>query len=219
MKKISILCLCIFATDSFGTDVGLTWYDGDSTITGPTSCTVGGTFLPPTPPARPGYIFTGWHIKEIHEPQIETCGIDQLNTSGRGDAWASISNDGNNISDNSTFGLGLQDNGTWAIRKGLDAGVVYGRALCSDTPGTQYNADTPNNTNGQYCWCQATGYTSTSGDFGPDCTVSPVSAVWVFRNTFEDQNTCMNSCAGYCAGLLANRNASFRTAVYSAVGQ
>ena len=46
--------------------IALTWYDGNSTISGPTSCAVGGVFLPPTPPARTGYIFNGWKIKSVN---------------------------------------------------------------------------------------------------------------------------------------------------------
>ena len=38
--------------------INMTFDGGDAR-----SCTYGGTFLPPTPPARPGYVFTGWKIK------------------------------------------------------------------------------------------------------------------------------------------------------------
>ena len=45
--------------------VNLTWYDNNTTISGPASCTVGSTFVPPTPEPRPGYIFTGWKVKTV----------------------------------------------------------------------------------------------------------------------------------------------------------
>ena len=44
--------------------IGLTW-DGSSSTT-PTSCTLGSTFVPPTPEPRPGYIFTGWKVKTVN---------------------------------------------------------------------------------------------------------------------------------------------------------
>jgi len=39
-------------------------FDGVSTT--PSQCTYGGTFVPPTPAARPGYIFTGWKVKTVN---------------------------------------------------------------------------------------------------------------------------------------------------------
>jgi len=43
--------------------ISLTW---DGVATTPTSCTLGSTFVPPTPAARPGYRFTGWKVKTIN---------------------------------------------------------------------------------------------------------------------------------------------------------
>jgi len=43
--------------------VSFTW---DGVATTPTYCSVGGTFTPPTPAARPGYRFTGWKVKTIN---------------------------------------------------------------------------------------------------------------------------------------------------------
>jgi len=42
--------------------ISMTW-DGSSGT--PASCTYGGTFTPPTPAARPGYIFNGWKVKTV----------------------------------------------------------------------------------------------------------------------------------------------------------
>lgn len=47
------------------TTVDLTWFDNGTTISGPSSCEIGGTFIPPTPAPRPGYIFTGWKVKTV----------------------------------------------------------------------------------------------------------------------------------------------------------
>ena len=44
--------------------IKLTW-DGSSGT--PAVCTLGGTFVPPTPAARPGYRFTGWKVKTISQ--------------------------------------------------------------------------------------------------------------------------------------------------------
>ena len=43
--------------------IKLTW-DGSSGT--PSMCSWGGTFVPPTPAARPGYRFTGWKVKTIN---------------------------------------------------------------------------------------------------------------------------------------------------------
>ena len=43
--------------------INMTW-DGSSGT--PASCTYGGTFVPPTPAARPGYRFTGWKVKTVN---------------------------------------------------------------------------------------------------------------------------------------------------------
>ena len=38
----------------------------DGSYTTPSSCTYGSTFVPPTPDARPGYVFAGWKVKTVN---------------------------------------------------------------------------------------------------------------------------------------------------------
>ena len=68
MKKYFLTSVfgLILTNVCYATDVGLAWYDNGSTISGPSSCTVGGTFVPPTPAPRPGYVFAGWKVKTIN---------------------------------------------------------------------------------------------------------------------------------------------------------
>ena len=59
--------------------IGLTW-DG-ATMT-PASCSLGSTFVPPTPAARPGYRFTGWKIKSINAIPATYTKLEYIQTNG-----------------------------------------------------------------------------------------------------------------------------------------
>ena len=208
--------------------IQLTWYaDSESTtpLTGegvPTSCVYGGGLTPPSPLEREGYTFRGWRVR----PK-QTCGIRGLNTStpssgGQGYQDAS----GGGVSQ-STYGLST--NNTWAAE--FSYGVVYGRALCSSTPGDNHDfgwggnsedwLKTPANTGGGNCWCQVTGFTPTPGPYtsGPTCTVSPAPSRWVFYYDFVSSGNCASYCAFYCEYYVRAYAAEFRSAIYGAVGQ
>jgi len=197
--------------------IGLTWYDNGSTISGASSCTLGGTFVPPTPPARPGYRFTGWKVKEIHAPT--DCGIPDLNTStdGTTHAYATLNNRESGIGE-STYGL-TQGSGQWATQ--FSYGTVYGMANCNTTSGTYaVAAEIRTESSGLYCWCQATGFTPTSNDYtgGPQCTVFPVSSSWVFVEDFDTSSNCAIACPDRC-GRYVRYYDDFRSPLFGAVGQ
>ena len=201
--------------------VNLTWYDNGSTISGPSSCTVGGTFTPPTPPARPGYRFTGWRIKP------ETCGIPDLNTSTSGTAYGYTCLDGTAGSKESTYGLTV-GSGQWAAQ--FSYGTVWGMAKCSETSGNSSSSTwpassksdwlkTPSDTTGGYCWCQVTGFTASGNSYasGPQCTTT-ASSLWVFSSNFRSSGNCASNCAYNC-GAGVRMFADFRSAMFGTVGQ
>jgi len=196
----------------YATDVGLAWYDNGSTISGPSSCTVGGTFTPPTPPARPGYRFAGWKA-------YVRCGIPDLDTSKRGALYAHTRLNGSDGSLESTYGL-TRGSGQWAVL--FSYGVVYGMANCNTTNGNTWgtvNNNLRTESSGQYCWCQATGFTPTSNDYtgGPQCTVSPTSSRWVFHYEYGSSDVCASDCALQC-GDVFRFHADFRSLLFGAVG-
>ena len=221
-----------FTTDSFGTDVGLTWYDGNTQMSGgPSSCTVGETFLPPTPPARPGYIFTGWKVRVL-----EKCGIDQLDTSINiseeywdkcvyKNPYGECPECGDDRLYPSDYGITAND--TWAAE--APYGTIWGRSKCSATSGDDHNDEwgapssdwlkTPSETNGQYCWCQVTGFSPSGSNYtqGPQCTTT-ASNLWVCHYDAGSIKTCEDYCARDCADYI-QLSEEFREAIYGAVGQ
>ena len=196
----------------YAATVGLTWYDGNSTISGASSCTVGGTFVPPTPPSRTGYVFAGWEL---------TCAskIRNLDTSIRADAygWTRLSSStGSNMSN---YGL-TPGSGEFAAE--FSYGTVYGMANCNNTSGTSNTAGTPTlASSGINCWCQATGFTATASDYtsGPQCTVSPMSSLWVFNYEYSSVSSCASSCASRCGNSVNKSSSNFRIPFFSVVGQ
>jgi len=211
MRKIFLLCLFMFVNVVYATDVELAWYDGDTTINGPTSCTVGGTFLPPTPPARTGFVFNGWKIKP------RTCGIDQLDTSINGSYYGYTRLNGSAGSKESDYGLTV-GSGQWATK--FSYGAVWGMANCNSTTGTASTLGTPNTSvNGTKCWCQATGFTTSGNSYtsGPSCTTT-ASSSWVFRYGYDSADSCANNCGYRCANDFMVLK-GFRTAASGAAGQ
>ena len=200
-----------------GKIIGLTF---DGVTTTPATCSFGSTFVPPTPEPRPGFVFTGWKVKEVHSVYSgPKCGIDQLDNTedGVGTAYTgytSLTADGD-VSNADVYGLsGL---GEYAVV--FSEGVVYGKASCNNTNGTLNVAGTPNvSVSGQYCWCQVTGFTETSNDYttGPKCTVSPQGQTWVLVK--GKSSKCLTACANSCMKGLY-RTPDFRTAMFNAVGQ
>ncbi|MFQ6704475.1 MAG: hypothetical protein ACLRFP_05340, partial [Alphaproteobacteria bacterium] len=90
----------------------------------------------------------------------------------------------------------------WAVT--FSYGTVKGMAKCSSTNG----GSTPSDTNGQYCWCQATNYTPNEGN---QCNVASPS--WGPPNGFGSGSNCANSCAHSCAIYVVDY-ATFRRALF-----
>ena len=221
MKKCFLFGVLTFGNVANAATVGLTWYDNGTTISGASSCTVGGTFTPPTPPSRTGYNFAGWKIKP------RTCGIEQLDTSIKGTAYGNTKLNGNAGSNESNYGL-TTGSGQWAVE--FPYGTVWGMAKCSETSGNNSSETwpessksdwlkTPSDTVGKYCWCQATGFTATASSYtsGPQCTTA-ASSLWVFDADRKSSNYCASLCAYRCVQRVQNY-AAFRAAMFGAVGQ
>ena len=221
MKKCFLFGVLTFGNVANAATVGLTWYDNGTTISGASSCTVGGTFTPPTPPSRTGYNFAGWKIKP------RTCGIEQLDTSIKGTAYGNTKLNGNAGSNESNYGL-TTGSGQWAVE--FSYGTVWGMAKCSETSGNNGSdkwpassksdwLKTPSDTAGGNCWCQATGFTASGNSYtsGPQCTTT-ASSLWVFFYDFGSSGICELSCAYGCAANV-RYGAAIRAGVYGAVGQ
>ena len=126
-----------------------------------------------------------------------------------------ISNDGNNQSNASTYGL--TENGTFAVEYSNNKGTLKGIAQCSSQVGTN-NSETWSNptisaslpdASGVYCYCKLDKYNGQS---------FPMS--WMFYNSYGSNSSCAQYCAGACAGYLAytHTNAlAFRSAMFNAV--
>ena len=190
-----------------GNSISLTW-DGDANGT-PASCTYGGTFVPPTPAARTGYVFTGW----------QQCSLSNLDTSigilggtfnSDNARWKPINGSaGHTMAQQNGFTENSDDldNGEWAMT--FSYGTVKGMAKCSDTNGAYATTGTPSDTSGQYCWCRATGYTPTGGN---QCNL--YSTPWVFGNNFGNgAEECINLCAFSCLFYIG-WDGGFKPALY-----
>lgn len=210
----------IGSTDSHSADVGLVWYDGDSTITGPSSCTVGGTFTPPTPSTRPGYVFAGWKIQEIHLPPDPRCGIDQLDTSincNNSNLVGYTKLDGTVGKNESKYGL-TQGSGRWAVE--YSYGTVWGMAKCISTIGSwRKMATQTSTTSGRYCWCQATGFTASGNSYtsGPQCTTA-TSSLWMYVEDESSTGYCRERCPRDCSNSI-QYTAAARVTLFGAAGQ
>ena len=161
-------------------------FDGGSAMT----CTIGGTFLPPTPAARVGYIFKGW----------KTCAskINGLGAVASGYIRAYTRLNGSAGQYESSYGLTVGSGG-WAVE--ADFGAVWGMANCNGTNGGSNGSVvsiTPGSS-GKYCWCQATGFSPSGSNYtsGPQCTITGAPS-WVFGRDYDDASDCANSCAYYC---------------------
>ncbi|MFQ6727175.1 MAG: hypothetical protein ACLRFF_02350, partial [Alphaproteobacteria bacterium] len=201
----------VFPMLAVANTVELHWYDNDTELRVPTtsqSCEYGGTFDVPTPTPREGYVFTGWRVKIA---QCSLSGLDPLiNTSF--DAthvrWKPIdpTNGYPMAAEFGTENSSDLNNGEWAVT--FSYGTVKGMAKCSSTKGSSKKPGTPSDTDGQYCWCQATNYTPNEGN---RCNVASPS--WVFYSDLWDASNCAGICAFYCANIV-EVDAVFRRGVF-----
>ena len=84
--------------------------------------------------------------------------------------------------------------------------------LLAPEPDSNYSTDSE----GQYCYCQTTGYTPTGGNF-----VEAAAASWVFSNDWGSAADCASYCAQGCARSLRGDDGmprGFRAAVFGSLG-
>jgi len=190
--------------------ISLSWYDGNTQMSGgPSSCTLGGVFLPPTPPARTGYIFNGWKL---------TCASKIRNLDASIDASASGYSrlNGNAGVRESNYGLTV-GSGQWAIE--FSYGTVWGMANCNTINGSGSVGAvtiTPESS-GQHCWCQVTGFTASGNSYtsGPQCTAR-ASSLWMYNYDAGTASSCATRCAWVCSTASSEIT---RMTMFGAAGQ
>ena len=86
----------------------------------------------------------------------------------------------------------LTENGTWAAF--FDYGTILGEALCSTTGGTAGKIGTPDtNTVGEKCWCRITGYV------WPEGGICSTTSGWMRESLNDASFICARECASACA--------------------
>jgi hypothetical protein len=199
--------------------IGLMW-DG-SGVAPATYCKNGGTFIPPTPAARTGYVFTGWKaITAIDR-------IREIDTSINGSQTGSISNGGTASGRVKADDFGLTFTGSWATS--FNYGVVYGYSRCGSTSGDNHNKTwtepasdwlkEATSSSYTYCWCKIIGFTPVGNDYtlGVKYVISPLGSHWVFMQN-DTGGPCSFMCAYRCAGQFKS-SVALRTALIGSVGQ
>ena len=187
--------------------ITLNWYEDSSATTPMTvgtasrSCDYDGTLtIPAAPAARTGYTFKGWRVRQAAQCSFTSSEVSSM--SGVNFGYTSL--DGSDGFKEAQYGLTTP--GEWAIE--FNTGIMKGMAKCSSTNGNRATPGTPSDTNGQYCWCQATNYTPNGGN---QCNVS--SSSWGFSDDFGDAGNCAISCAGFCPSIVQD-DGGFRRAVF-----
>ena len=168
-----------------------------------TTCTSGGNVtLPATDPTHSysdqEYEFVGWRVYDYDFSTIDasnnyaTNGTIYYAKQSKCFTWngSKTVEQGCNIAEVSDLATNAPY-GQWKAY--FSYGMVRGDSLCSVTSGTQYVAGTPNESNGLYCWCRATGYQPTNSDIIYSQQSSPK---WIFHKNFAGTGA---SCVQYCA--------------------
>ena len=95
----------------------------------------------------------------------------------------------------------------------FSSGAVGGISVCSSTYGSANATGTPNvSSAGKYCWCKATGYTKSSGNYtGELFAVSDTP--WVMGYAYTNSSGCSSACAAKCAEA-ARADSSFRNVAF-----
>ena len=180
--------------------INTTWYSNGEQLTGnniPGTCRYDAALTPPTPAARPGYVFGGWTLRL---PQclipVALANANNYDTSyvfydDMGGYWATSLPDfveANNDLIRDMLEEGLDNysqysdpnsyGNKWALHK-ENAGSVFGEALCAfdsgnGTPSDEEPYATYDPDNEVSCWCRATKYITENGDI---CNFS--SSIWV----------------------------------------
>ena len=198
--------------------IGLKWYNGDTQVSGPTSCVYDGTITVPPQPTKLGYTFNGWKVKDV-EVDFST-----LPTSGefleyravqinKGYCWHRIALASSTESNHKCTDDYAHLN-AFEFEVVFDFGTIYGESLCSSTPGSFAQPGTPTkNNSSSYAWCKVTGYKPSDSNVKriPTNNIS-----WIFvANTAIDSSSraCVYHSALDCAQYIATYEA-FRKALF-----
>ena len=179
--------------------INTTWYSNGTQLTGnniPATCTYDNALVPPTPEARPGYVFNGWKVKAACLIPAGLMNVTGTGAGSSGNQWSVV------------------------FDNGINVGTVVGEAVCSQTPGEPNATGTPD-TQGTgdtlYCWCRATGYIA---DGSEQCNF--LSSSWVMQLQYGSAGMCGGFCLNECSGGAANRYnygrydlAGFRAALFN----
>ena len=218
MKRIGIIfgaVLCANAT--YGATETISFYSEGGYYNN-TTCTSGGNVtLPATDPTHSysdqEYEFVGWRVYDYDFSTIDASN----NYATNGTIYYAKNPSGQcRTGDSNSVCSSVHDDlknttltGQW--KTAFSYGVVRGDSLCSVTSGTQYVAGTPNESNGLYCWCRATGYQPTNSDIIYSQQSSPK---WIFHKNFAETGvSCVQYCASDCGKLLL-ANAGFRCQLF-----
>ena len=171
--------------------LNLKWYDENGNQLNvqneSNTCTYGGSINLPTPPEKKGYTFKGWKV--FYQYDFST-----LDTSIDGTAYNSN-----------------QTAKTWDTI--FPYGIIYGRALCSQTSGNFAIAGTPDESGDgdtRYCWCQVLSYKNTSNNV----MYEPTSSLpWVFLVGRNSTSNCALNCTYPCADYV-RLYPKFRRAIF-----
>ena len=195
--------------------IALHWYsDGEELNNIPTesqSCTYDGILTPPsTIPTKTGYTFKGWQIPTYDFATIPT-NVNGTNMWTIG--WHNNANlceyNGNGVSCSSDNTYTELQTYEWKVK--YSHGDLYGTSKCSTTSGTWGQPGTPSDTDGQYCWCKATGYKVG----GTDVIRKPLSALsWVCNGDRGSVGSCAELCAGLCVAFASGYYSDFRGALF-----
>ena len=222
MKKLFLLFLCIFTTDSFASGISggttapcdnetLAKYNGTANIEINWEPNVIGLRWSNgneqingqstctydgtiTVPPQPTKLgYTFKGWKVDH-----SCGLKNVDVSINNTASCSKSIGGNYHYNSACPNYTLTENGTYAVV--FDYGIILGQALCSSTPGHEGAFGTPNeNSTGSYCWCRITGYV------WPEGGICSTTSGWMFEPFNSTQIAAGISCADGCASTCTYR--------------
>ena len=188
--------------------INTTWYSNGEQLTGnniPGTCRYDAALTPPTPAARPGYVFGGWRLKV-------PCLVPQtlVNTNGNYMYSHGWDNDTDYCTDGITF-YGDTTNCLNAVYNNIalnewmvtweNGDVIKGEALCSATDGLDIivgNPYTSGTGDARYCWCRVKAYTASGSQ---QCDFESPS--WVF-GTDGDEYYRIEDCKHYCSYQCAH---------------
>ena len=202
--------------------IQLRWYDNNTLLnvqSAANTCVYDGALtIPQTAPSRTGYTFAGWEVRPqmdfstipTNDNGLERWSIGWYNNANYCLYSNSQNSDLRNCSEYSMYEK-LQTF-EWAVV--FEHGNLYGMSMCSSSyNNTQYTTGVPSTTNGDYCWCKATGYESNTDNIlkRPSQTLP-----WVY-SWAESVGDCPRACPTHCAyGAVFSRTA--RILLFTPVG-